>query len=223
MRPRGPDRKLSGIIPGDRFVGMSLILRQGDRFLYGVRPIREVGDRAIHELTGIGGGLEKGDRSLSAGVIREAQEEIGCEVRLLACSETLIVHNQNDIERVAVEDDECPAAVVFRNYRTPPHQPWHQDHRGRACIVVFAAELEGQPRPAMELPYLIWLKPALILRTAREDVLLGDLLNMEAELIGGHSGSVPPDGWARLTDSQEALALALGNNALAFYNAVGQG
>ncbi len=51
-------RKLSEIIPDDIFVGTSLILPQGDRFLYGIRPVRQVESQHILELTGIGGGLE---------------------------------------------------------------------------------------------------------------------------------------------------------------------
>jgi len=49
-----PVQKLSGIIPEGVFVGTSLILRQGDRFLYGVRPVRRMGDRQILELLVVG-------------------------------------------------------------------------------------------------------------------------------------------------------------------------
>lgn len=214
---------LSEVIPGDRFVGMSLILRQGDRFLFGIRPVRQLGGRAVLELTGIGGGLERGDRSMSDGVLREAREEIGCDVRLLSCPQTLVVRSQSDLEWIALEGRERPAAVVFRNYRTPPHRPWHDENQGNACIIVFAADLDGHPWPAMELPYLIWLAPVHILQTAKQDVLMPELLSDGAELILGGSGSPPQDGWARLTDSQEALALALGDDTLTFYASLGKG
>jgi 8-oxo-dGTP pyrophosphatase MutT (NUDIX family) len=216
----GQPQKLFEIIPDDIFVGTSLILRQGNRFLYGIRPIQHVESRQILELTGIGGGLEDEDKSLSAGAIREAQEEIGCGVGLISCPTTLVVRNQNDVEQVTLEG-EHPAAVVFRNYRTPPHQPWHQDNQGQACLIVFVAELKGQPRPAMELPHLIWLKPEHILETARDDVPLGRLLNTGAELIVGNLEVPPESSWVRLTDSQEALAIALGNTTLSVYNSLG--
>ncbi len=183
------DLNLRELVPGGIFVGTSLILRQGDRFLYGIRPAREEGGRPILELTGIGGGLEGRDRSLSDGAIREAQEEIGCPVRLLVCSDTLLVRSQTELERVALDGTERPAAVVFRNYRTPPHQPWHEDSAGKACIVVFAAEIDGRPSPVGELPQLIWLKPAHILQTARDDIPLGEMLNTGVELITGTAGS----------------------------------
>ena len=213
-------QSLRAIVPDDIFIGTSLILRQGERFLYGVRPVREVAGRLILELTGIGGGLEEEDKSLAAGVLREAQEEIGCAVRLLPCPNTLIVRSQNDVAHVVLEGDERPAAVVFRNYRTPPHQPWHENNRGPACLIVFVAALEGQPWPTRELPYLLWLTPEQVLATAQDDVPLSRLLSRGAELVVEDFGPPPESSWVRLTDSQEALALALGDSTPAFYNSL---
>ena len=214
--PREP-KTLSDLVPKGMFVGTSLILRQGGRFLHGARPPRAEGPRQVIELTGIGGGVEDEDESLTAGVLREAQEEIGCSVRLLPCRETVVVRGQDCVEQVALQGEERPAAVVFRRYRTPPHQPWHEDNQGEACLVVFLAELDGQPWPAMELPALIWLKPAHILEVAHQDVPLGTLLNSGAELVEGGWGPLPETAWVRLTDSQEALVLALGDDALSLY------
>ena len=214
-------QSLYEIIPDDIFIGTSLILRQRNRFLYGVRPVQEVEGRQILELTGIGGCLENKDNSLSAGALREAQEEIGCRVRLIPCYSTIVVRSQNSVEQVILTDDERPAAVVFRNYRTPSHQPWHEDNQGKECLIVFVAELEGQPWPVMELPYLIWLKSEHVLETAQDDVPLHRLLSSGAELIIGKLGLPPESSWARLTDSQEALALALDNNTSPFYKSLG--
>ena len=223
----GEPRGISDLIPEGVFVGTSLILRQspvlphvGGRFLYGARPPRAEGTRQVIELTGIGGGLEKDDASLTAGVLREAQEEIGCTARLLHCRETIVVRGPDWIERVVLRSEERPAAVVFRRYRTPPHQPWHEDNQGEACLVIFLAELVGQPRPVMELPALLWLKPLQVVETARQDVPLNTLLHSGAELVESEKGCLPRTAWARLTDSQEALILALEDNALSFYEAV---
>ena len=213
--------KLSDIIPEGIFVGTSLIVRLGSRFLYGVRPVQRTGDPQVLELTGIGGRLERTDASFSEGAVREAREETGCGVRLIPCSQTLVVRDQNDIESVALMDGERPAAIVFRNYRTPPHQPWHADNRASACVVVFLAEIEGQPRPAMELAFLIWLKAEHILEAARTDVPLARLVSTGADLVVGKLQLPAGECWARLTDSQEALALALGDDAPRFFQSVG--
>ena len=208
---------LSALVPPGIFVGTSLILRQGGRFLYGIRPSRLEGQRCILELTGIGGGLEPKDPSLSAGVLREAQEEMGCSVRLLPCSETLVVRGPACVERVRLQGEEQPTAVVFRRYRTPPHQPWHEENRGEACLVVFLAELDGQPWPTMELPTLAWLRPAYVVQTAQQDVSLRELLDAGVGFVEREPGCLPATAWVRLTDSQEALVLALGNQALSYY------
>ncbi|MFQ5593002.1 MAG: NUDIX domain-containing protein [Anaerolineae bacterium] len=213
-------QSLSDLVPAGMFVGTSLILRQDGRLLYGCRPPHAEGSRQIIELTGIGGGVEDEDESVTAGVLREAHEEMGCGVRLLPCHETVVVRSRDDVERMTLQGEERPAAVVFRRFRTPPHQPWHENHDGEACLVVFLAEHDGEPWPAMELPALIWLRPAHVLETARQDVPLRDLLDSGAELVEGESGQLPESAWVRLTDSQEALALALGDDALTFYEAL---
>jgi hypothetical protein len=48
-------------------------------------------------------------------------------------------------------------------------------------------------------------------------VPLRRLVNSGAILVEKTPGAMPLAAWARLTDSQEALALALGDAALAFY------
>lgn len=218
----GETRSLLQLVPEGMFAGTSLILRQSGRFLYGVRPPRVEGLRQVIELTGIGGGLEDEDKSLTACVLREAREEMGCNVRLLPCRETVVVRGQNRVQRVELQGEELPVAVVFRRFRTPPHQPWHEDNQGEACLVVFLAELDGQPWPEMELPALIWLKPTHVIQTARQDVPLSRLLASGAELVERVSGLLPRTAWVRLTDSQEALVLALGDDALSFFETMSE-
>lgn len=195
-------------------------LRRGGQLLYGVRPARAEGARMVLELTGIGGAMEEEDGSLTAGALREAREEMDCTVRLLPCDETVVVRGPNRVERLSLHGEERPAAVVFRHHRTLPHQPWHPDHQGEACIVVFLAELSGHPRPAMELPALMWLNPEQVVEVAARDVAMRALIEAGAELVERVEAPLPKTAWARLTDSQEALALALGKEALAFYEAM---
>lgn len=219
MTQSHPPHDLAAHIPPGIFVGTSLILWRNGRFLYGIRRPKVEGSRSILELTGIGGGLEPEDGSLSAGALREVGEEIGFPVRLLPSQQTLIVRGPGVVERVALDGEERPVAVVFRRYRTPPHLPWHERNQGEACLVVFLAELQGEPQPVGELPALIWLSSRQVIEAARRDVPLSELLRSGAALVEREPGCLPRDAWARLTDSQEALVLGLGQSALAFYDA----
>jgi len=221
-------KTLEELLPADMFIGTSLVLRESEsaesnRFLYGIRPAREESKRLILEVTGIGGGLEAEDGSPGAGAIREAQEEIACAVTLIPSSMTLLINGYNDISLVRVAGPERPLAIIYRHYKSPPHSPWHPYNKGLACLVLFLGNLEGRPRPDRELPNLIWLPSTLVLETARRDVPLGELLMAGAALVPGRSVSPSLDGLARMTDSQEALALALGHETPSFYDGLFQG
>jgi hypothetical protein len=210
---------IDDILPANGFLGASLILRQGGRFLFGIRPLKYIQGQAILEITGIGGKLEADDANLTAGVQREACEEISVFVRILPCERTLIVRGWQDIQEITLSGDEQPAALVFRHHHTPPHQPWRPGEREDGCIAVFLAELVDPPLPSAEIPYLVWLQPAQILALAQADLSLGELMKDGAELVSA-SGSLPqPSTTIRLTDSQEALVLALGQQALDYYQA----
>ncbi|HSG17802.1 MAG TPA: NUDIX domain-containing protein [Anaerolineae bacterium] len=209
---------LDDLIPSNTFVGTSLILRRGDRFLYGIRPIMMAGRTQILELTGIGGGLEKEDESYTAGVRREAIEETGSDVTIVDCASTWIVPGRQQVEQITLTGDRRPAALVYRHHRTPPRQPWHPDNQGAAWLIVYLGELQDEPTPTMELPWLIWLSAAQVQQTAHDDVPLRDLLLHGAELITRPADPPPsPAAMTRLTDSQEALALALGERTVAVY------
>ena len=215
--------QLADLVPHDIFVGTSSILREGERFLYGIRPPKKGDGPIIFELTGIGGSLEEFDASYSAGILREAQEESGCKIRIVPAVETIVVYAQDNIHSLLLIGEERPAAVVFRCFRTPAHQPWHPQNKGPACLIVFLAELQGSPRPMLELPNLIWLSAEQVLETARRDVTLRELLAAGAECISGPLGKPPLDGLLRMTDSQEALALALGDRTPEVYRSFGSG
>lgn len=211
---------LADLLPSNSFLGTSLILHQAGCFLFGIRPPKLFADQTILEITGIGGRVETFDHTLSEGVQREACEEIAAPVSLLPCPNTLVVRGLHDIQEISLEGPERPAALVFRRHRTPPHQPWHRDYSDSGCIAVFLGSLAGEPIPSEEIPHLIWLKPEQILLTARQDVTLGDLLAGGAGLYSLSDHNLGLDLPTRLTDSQEALALALGDTACAFYQSL---
>jgi 8-oxo-dGTP pyrophosphatase MutT (NUDIX family) len=221
---RGHVVTLCDLLPAEGITGASLILTSGacpvqgtSGLLYGCRPVSYQGGSAVLEITGIGGRVETTDASAMAAAQREALEEIGCEVEIIPQSETYVVRGAADVGRIALPDDSAPAALVFRRHRTPPHRPWHEVHQGDVCILVFRAHLLGDPRPTGELPALLWLSPTQVVATAERDVPLLQLLDGGATLVEREPGQTPRDALARLTDSQEALVLALGNDALAYY------
>jgi 8-oxo-dGTP pyrophosphatase MutT (NUDIX family) len=213
------NRTLSEIIPEKMFVGTSLILRQKGLFLYGMRPEQKEGEKSIVELTGIGGGVEEEDKNCAGGVKREAREETGSRIELIDCDRTLVVRRQDNLEWLSLtkEREERPAAIVFRNYKTPPHNPWHEKNAGDACLIVYFAELMDNPKPIMELPWLIWLQASQALQTAQKDVRLDELISGGAILFTGDNEPPNPNSWIRMTDSQEALGIALGSSFASFY------
>jgi 8-oxo-dGTP pyrophosphatase MutT (NUDIX family) len=202
------------------FKGASLILRQNDRFLFGIRPPKKINGLDVLEITGIGGRLEAFDSSLVDCVHREAREEIAAQIKIVRCPLTLVVRGFEDIQEIALQGDEQPAALVFRRHRTPPHQPWHINHIDTGCIAVFLADLIGPATPSPEIPYLIWLTPDQILDAARYDLALEQLMNEGAEVAVYQAQTFPTAAITRLTDSQEALSLALGEQTKSFYKSL---
>ncbi len=200
------------------FIGVSLIIPGPAGFLFGGRPLRAYPSGPVVELTGIGGGVESSDQSITAAAQRETAEEIGSAVRLLPSTSTLVVHGPGQVASITLAGSEMPLAIVFRGYRTPPHEPWHPQHQGETCLVVFLAELLSCPRPSLEIPLLTWLDPETLCAAARADLPFSTL---PGELTLLAPAACPPaDTLVRLTDSQEALILALEDSALPLYRSI---
>ena len=185
-----PRVSLDSLIPEDIFIGTSLILRKAEHFLFGLRPPHLEGTNQIIEATGIGGGLEKEDSSYWMGAVREVREEIDCAIQLLGNEKTLVVRGADDVQMIELSSPEKPAALVLRNHQTPIRQPWSLENSGTVCILVFAAEIIGVPRPAMELPWLLWIRPEQVLACTERDIPIKRLLAEGAKLIA--SASVKP-------------------------------
>jgi 8-oxo-dGTP pyrophosphatase MutT (NUDIX family) len=215
--PTSSGSTLSALIPSGIFVGAGVFVIKDGRFLCGIRPLRKEGGALTAQLTAIGGGVEKSDPTILAAVLREAREEINCSICFATCIETLLVLGPKQSEWRQLTDPVGPAAVVFRNYCTPPREPWYIPHRGRQCLVLYTGAVVGAPQPSAELPGLIWLRPEQIVATAHQDLPLQELIDDGAELIEESRLSLARNALARLTDSQEALILALGQDAVSFY------
>ena len=214
---------LSPIVSSAVFHGVGSLVPRDGRFLCGIRPLRREHDDLIAQVTAIGGGLEAYDASFMAGALRESLEEINCPICFQSCAETLFVHGPAQVQWQRLADPMGPAAVVFRHWHTPPRRPWHVPHDGWQCLVLYQAALAGTPCPSQELPGLIWLWPAQIVALAHADVPLQTLLDQGALLLEDPQLPLARSACARLTDSQEALVLGLGSEALAFYTSLAAG
>ena len=208
---------VSDLLAPKAFLGVGLILRQPGGFLFGIRPPKQHSSQIILEITGIGGKMEAGDASLAHCARREAYEEISAAIRILPCPHALVVRSLDQVQEVTFEGIDRPAALVFRGHRTPPHQPFISVQPDDGCVVVFLAELIDSPTPSPEIPYLIQLSPSQIFSAAQADLPISDLLKGGGLLLPGPFPPPDPAALARLTDSQEALALALGRRAESFY------
>lgn len=211
---------VADLLPTQTFIGVSLVIPQEGSFLFGIRPPKWIANQEILEITGIGGRLEKEDDSLTACAQREAYEEIAAPIRIIPAPRTLVVRGSHLIEEFTLQGPERPLALVFRGYRTPPHQPWHPQKLDSGCIVVFLAEVLDNPLPSEEIPYLAWLTARQIWQTARQDLSLRELIDDGARLLSNTANQPHRETTTRLTDSQEALALALGDQTIQFYQSL---
>lgn len=213
----GPgDTRLGELVEPDAPRASSLLIAQDGRFLLGCRPPLTERGRILLRLTGIGGWAE-GDESFSATVHREALEETGSDVRLYGWSRTAVVRSPDDVFAVAVTGEPAPVALVFRRFGTAPFDPWSERYSRVAPVAVFAGALEHEPSIAAqhEHPCFIWLYPEQMIALADSDEPLEYLLADGAEVVGAFEGE-PRLALVRLTDSIQALLVALGPRAYAF-------
>lgn len=111
------------------------IVRDG-RVLLTYRPVGTPGT-----VRWVGGGQEPGE-TFAACAVREAREEIGCDVELLHCTETLLERKPAIPERVRFDDR--PAPLVVQRY---DDGMW---------LVMYRAEPLSEPAPVDE-PTLLWV------------------------------------------------------------------
>jgi 8-oxo-dGTP pyrophosphatase MutT (NUDIX family) len=201
--------------PGTPRASSQLIAQDG-RFLLGCRPPLSERGRILLRLTGIGGWAE-GAETFSATAHREAQEETGSDVRLFERRRTTVVRSPDDIAATEFGGEQAPVALVYRRFGTAPFDPWSEQHSMVAPVAVFAGALERLPVVAArhEHPFFMWVYPEQMIALADSDEPLEFLLADGAEILGTFEGD-PRLAIVRLTDSIQALLVALGSRAYAF-------
>lgn len=127
---------------------------------------------------GIGGGMEPGESLLEA-VMREAREEAAIDIRIRPARSTLLLAS----DRLEVEDfsprlptEPAPLLVWQRKVvlRDDKGNPCERDY----VNAVYEADLLGPPRPAAEIPGLLFMPVAALLQLLQEPLGL-DALQMQ--------------------------------------------
>lgn len=201
--------------PGTARASSLLIVGEG-RFLLAVRPPVQLRDRVLLRLTGVGGWSE-GDETFATTAMRESIEETGIAVRLIDLDQTLVVRSPEEMDLLAISGEVAPAALVYRRFGTAPFDPWSATYRSVAPVAVYAGTLGERPRITAreEHPFFMWVYPEQMMLLADADEPLEYLLADGAELVG----PVQIDrqhAIVRLTDSIQALIIALGPRAYSF-------
>lgn len=213
---------LAAVTPSQAHLGVSLLIggtRRGE-YLTGIKPaVLRHAEPPLLRFSAIGGSVEKGEGFVDA-AHREAWEEICCPVRLHSAPITWFVDMSGTAKPMVVRDEIAPLAVVNYFYRTPPRQPWSAANEGVSFQAIYAATLDGRPKPTEELPMLAWLNQGQIARLTERDLRLGELLDEGMPLLSTPKTQVYENGTTRLTAAQEALFCALGTQDTLFWQTV---
>ncbi len=182
--------RLADLIPPGAETGAGLALQHQGRYLFMLAGRRYSRSAEATFYAGIGGHCEPGEGWPEC-ARREAQEELGAEVRVEEAARTVYVGRDLALCEVVVEDSPRPLAVY--ELWNPPEAPWNKRGQGFVYyVVIYAATLDDAVRPQVgDLDAILWLSAAQVGHTAREAVTLAALLaegaRMEARApLPGH-------------------------------------
>lgn len=173
--------KIDELGPPDAEHSTGLILRWRDRLLFALEPHRQWRPGPGAELArfvGIGGHLEPGE-SWSEAVCREAMEEAGLAVTLVAPQATYLLRDDgtvSDISQVLDWPDPVLPYFIWSARFTFGRPP---DERTRHFVnAVFLAVVpdDARPQAAAEMPAIVALSEAQLRRAARRPLALEELL-----------------------------------------------
>ena len=159
-----------------------LILRWRGKLLFALEPRRNWRDHdgtPLARFVGIGGHLETDETWVQA-VRREALEEAGLEVTLLASQTTALLRDDGTIVDLSTSldwpDPPRPLFIWSAHYRfgRPPHE---QVRHFVNPVFLAAAPDEVEPRPAAEVEAILAISEGQLCRTAECPTPLGDLLD----------------------------------------------
>jgi 8-oxo-dGTP pyrophosphatase MutT (NUDIX family) len=173
-------QSISDFCPQGAEAGVGLALQDGEgRYLFFVAGRRHLCPPGARFYAGIGGHREIGEDWLAC-AHREALEEVGTDVDILAAPETWYIPQGGSARQVEVIDRPRPLALYEMIH--PPGTPWVGEvYR----IVVYQAQLYRQPRhlPEDEVLAIIALTPEQVIRGPEREPTLAQLLDEGARIV----------------------------------------
>ena len=178
--------RIEDLAPDTADHSTGLILRWRGQLLFAVEPVhrwREVTDRSsaivpLVRFVGIGGHVEAGE-SWRQAVLREAREEAGLEVSLVAPQATYLLGDDDTVIDVSAELDwpDSPRPCFIWRAAQDLERP-SPEHAVRLVTAAFSAvgPDDVEPRPLAEIPAIVAISDTQLRRAAARPVCLRDLL-----------------------------------------------
>ncbi|MBN1643075.1 MAG: NUDIX hydrolase [Anaerolineae bacterium] len=164
--------------------GVGLVLQDVDgRYLFFLAGTRHTCPPGELFYAGIGGHREPGEDWLTC-AHREAIEEVGVDVDIVAAPLTWYVPEQGAIQPVALRDQPRPFALYVMIH--PPGTP---RAGARYHIVIYLARLHGAPKdlPPDEVLGVIAMTAEQVMRGPERKPTLAELLTEGASLVAGQA------------------------------------
>jgi 8-oxo-dGTP pyrophosphatase MutT (NUDIX family) len=172
--------KIAQLGPPDADHSTGLVLRWRSYLLFALeerRNWRDRGQAQVARLIGIGGHVEAGETWAQA-VCREAREEAGLDITLIAPDRTLLF-GENGVVQDITADLDCPPprplfiwSTPFRFGRPPGEVMPHFINP----VFLATASDDLEPDPGMEVPGILALTEAQVHLAAQKLLTIGDLL-----------------------------------------------
>ena len=169
---------LTDLVPGGGRRGAGIFARHEGQFLFvGERAQRAEGELACIR---VGGGCRP-EESLADCAVREAREEIGCEVSLQHSHQTFVVDERIGMTAHSLEEAPAPLLVYTRPVPGESAPCYHN--------AIFSGSLAAAPRPGPEAETLLLLSEEALLALAEGPLSLSAL-----EAAGARVCSLSPPG-----------------------------
>ena len=112
-------------------------------------------DRILISYGCVGGKIEQGETMIKA-AIREAHEEIMTDIEIKSSKKTYLIDLKMSVRFLEQKRKINPIAIYFVKYPGKPGDPTKTSQSFIGKIYVFFAKLKGDPKPASEVPAILF-------------------------------------------------------------------